>query len=119
LPPWGFPIAVGAMAVTGLMNPIINGPLMALFQSVIAPEMQGRVFSLMASLATAMSPLGLAVAGPVADLMGIQFWYILGGMGLFLMGVVGFLIPAVVRLEDQAGAARVPAVASAGSPPPT
>lgn len=119
LPPSGLLVAVGAMAAVGLMQPIVNGPLMALFQSVIAPEMQGRVFSLIASLATAMSPLGLAIAGPVADLMGIQFWYILGGMGLLLMGAVGFLIPAVVRLEDQAGAARVPAASPAGSSPPT
>jgi len=113
LPPSGLLVAVGAMAVVGLMQPIVNGPLMALFQSVVAPEMQGRVFSLIASLAAAMSPLGLAIAGPVADLFGIQFWYILGGMGLFAMGVTGFLVPAVARLEDHA-TAHVPAATQSG-----
>lgn len=101
LPPGGVLLAVGAMALVGLMNPIVNGPLMALFQSVVAPEMQGRVFSLIASLAGAMSPLGLAVAGPVADRMGVQFWYILGGTALCAIGAAGFLIPAVVGLEDR------------------
>jgi len=113
LPPSGLLVAVGAMAVVGVMQPLVNGPLMALFQSVVTPEMQGRVFSLIASLATAMSPLGLAIAGPVADLFGIQFWYILGGMGLFAMGVTGFLVPAVARLEDHA-AAHVPAATELG-----
>jgi DHA3 family macrolide efflux protein-like MFS transporter len=115
LPPSGLFVAVGAMAVVGVMQPIVNGPLMALFQSVVPPEMQGRVFSLMSSLAGAMSPLGLAIAGPVADLLRIQFWYILGGIGLITMGVTGFLIPVVARLEDHA-AARVPP--TTGSPPP-
>jgi DHA3 family macrolide efflux protein-like MFS transporter len=115
LPPWGLLVAVGAMAVAGAMQPMVNGPLMALFQSAVAPEMQGRVFSLISSLAAAMSPLGLAIAGPVADRMGIQLWYILGGIGLIAMGVAGFLVPAVARLEDHA-AARAPA--ATGSPPP-
>jgi len=113
LPPSGLLIAVGAMGAIGVMQPMVNGPLMALFQSVVAPEMQGRVFSLIASLATAMSPLGLAIAGPVADLVGIQFWYILGGLGLFAMGVTGFVVPTVARLEDHAApSAAVPSGAS-------
>ncbi len=100
LPPSGVFIAVGAMVAVGVMQPIVNGPLMALLQSMVVPEMQGRVFSLISSFATAMSPLGLAIAGPVADLLGIQFWYVLGGLALLGMGAMGFLIPDVVRIED-------------------
>jgi len=92
--------AVGAMALAGIMNPITNGPLMAILQAAVAPEMQGRVFSILETLASGASPLGLAIAGPVADLFGIQIWFILGGMSLLLMGAVGFFIPPLVRIEE-------------------
>ncbi len=36
--------------------------------------MQGRVFTLVGSLASAMAPLGLIVAGPVADAIGCDRW---------------------------------------------
>jgi len=34
------------MFVAGYMNPITNGPVHAVLQAVVAPEMQGRVFTL-------------------------------------------------------------------------
>jgi len=100
VPGWLFWGAVGAMAFIGIMNPITNGPLTAVLQAAVTPEMQGRVFSLVSTLSAGASPLGLALAGPVADLFGIQIWFILGGMSLLLMGVVGFFIPALVRIEE-------------------
>jgi len=100
IPAWLFLGAVGAHVFIGIMGPILNGPLVAIIQAAVAPEMQGRVFSIIETLATGASPLGLAIAGPVADLFGIQIWFILGGMSLLLMGVVGFFIPALVRIEE-------------------
>ncbi len=88
------------MALIGIMNPITNGPLMAILQAAVTPEMQGRVFSILETLASGASPLGLAIAGPVADLFGIQIWFILGGISLLLMGAAGFFIPALVRIEE-------------------
>ncbi|HRS14597.1 MAG TPA: MFS transporter, partial [Candidatus Bipolaricaulis sp.] len=67
----------------------------------VEPGMQGRVFSLLGSLSAGMMPLGLAVAGPVADLLGIQFWYVIGGAAMLTLGVVGFLLPPVRNLEDH------------------
>ena len=98
-PPW-FYGAILAMGVFGFANPITNGPLTAILQTAVAPEMQGRVFSLIGSLSAGASPIGLALAGPMADLFGIQIWFILGGMSLLLMGAVGFFIPPLVRIEE-------------------
>lgn len=100
VPEGGLYWALGAMALLGVLNPIANGPLVAIFQSTVAPEMQGRVFSLLNTLATGASPLGLALAGPVADLLGIQAWYLAGGAALLLFGVGGFFIPALSRIEE-------------------
>jgi DHA3 family macrolide efflux protein-like MFS transporter len=98
-----FMVATGAMFVVGFMMPIVNGPIMAVIQLSVAPEMQGRVFTLLGSAAGAMSPVGLAIGGPIADRVGVQTWYIAGGIVCFLMGVIGFFIPAIARIEMGGG----------------
>jgi MFS transporter, DHA3 family, macrolide efflux protein len=114
-------VAILGIAVMGMMNPITNGPLFALLQSKVRPDMQGRVFTLVSSLSAAMSPLGLIVAAPVADKLGIQVWYLLAGIFCVLMGFLVAVIRPVVQLEDvmgreiestlQEGPVIVPAVA--------
>jgi len=101
LPGSGLWIAIGALFIVGLMNPLTNGPLQALLQSTVSPEMQGRVFTLLGSLVTAMSPLSLALAGPIADLLGIQFWYLLGGLTMVAAGSIAFFVPAIIRVEEE------------------
>ena len=96
-----FPLAVVGMVLGGLMNPIANGPLFAIVQSAVAPEMQGRVMTLISSAAALMSPLSLAIAGPLSDAIGIQVWFILAGTVSVIMGSVVFFIPAVVHMEDE------------------
>jgi DHA3 family macrolide efflux protein-like MFS transporter len=49
-----------------------NGPIMAALQSLVAKDMQGRVFSLMGSISSIMTPLGLALASPLTDAIGIS-----------------------------------------------
>jgi len=62
-----FWMALAGMVLMGLALPFANGPLSAIIQAVVAPEMQGRVMSLLISAATAMTPLSLAIIGPGAD----------------------------------------------------
>lgn len=96
-----FIMAVAAHLIIGLTIPMINGPLQAVVQVVVAPEIQGRVFSLMGSLAMAMTPLGLIVAGPLADVIGIRTWYLIAGTGTLIMGAAGFLVPAIMNVEQN------------------
>ena len=70
--------------------------------------MQARVFSLLGSLAGGMSPIGLILAGPISDRVGIQAWFLLGGMLCILMSVVGMLIPAVRNIETDREHAAIP-----------
>jgi DHA3 family macrolide efflux protein-like MFS transporter len=108
-----FWMALAAAFLAAVMVPLTNGPLMAILQVAVAPEMQGRVFTLIGSVATAISPLGLVLAGPVADLLGVQAWYIAGGVVCMGMGTLSLFIPSVMRMEDHrtvvlAEAAQVP-----------
>ena len=97
----GFLLALGAISVAGFMNPLINGPFMAILQATVKPEMQGRVFTLVSSLSSAMMPLSLAIAGPVADLIGVRQWYAIGGAIFALLGTVSFFVPVIVNIEKN------------------
>lgn len=101
LPSNFFTLALVASFLAAFMNPIVNGPIMAIIQATVAPEMQGRVFTLIGSLASAMAPLGLLIAGPVADALGVQSWYVIGGITCALVGVSGFFIPVVMNIEEN------------------
>jgi len=96
---------VGALFM-GAMISMTNGPIMAVLQSVVAPDMQGRVLSLVGSLATAMTPLSLLVAGPVADALGVRIWYLIGGLVCGVIGAISFFVPSIVRLEDVQAVAK-------------
>jgi DHA3 family macrolide efflux protein-like MFS transporter len=101
VPPTGMYIAVGAALIVGIMQPITNGPIFAVMQSTVDPDMQARVFSLLGSAASAMSPIGLLIAGPLSDKFGIQTWFLLGGMICLLMAFAGFFIPALKNIEAE------------------
>lgn len=100
LPPSAFAIAVATMLYMGIINPIVNGPLLAAVQAAVAPEMQGRVFTLINTMAGGMSPIGLIIAGPISDRLGVQTWFIIGGVVTGLMGLVSLFIPAIMHFED-------------------
>jgi len=95
-------LAVGGALLVGLMTPITMGPFFALIQSTVEPDMQARIFSLLSSVGTGIAPLGLLIAGPVADRVGIQAWFLLGGILCIFMAVTGLFIPAVMNMETRA-----------------
>jgi len=95
-------LAVAAFFLFSALNSMANGTFFAAMQAAIPPEMQGRVFTLLMSFSALMAPVGLAIAGPVSDIIGSMTWFILGGATLTLMGVLGFFIPAIMNLEKDA-----------------
>ena len=93
--------AVTGMALLGIMNAFTNGSFFATLQSVIPPEMQGRVFTVLMSVSTAATPIGLALAGPLANQFGVQVWYLLST--LICTGIVLWIIfhPEILQLEEK------------------
>jgi DHA3 family macrolide efflux protein-like MFS transporter len=65
--------------------------------------MQGRVFTLVGSLCNLATPLSMAIAGPVADAVGVRALYVVGAVAQILLGVVGFFVPAIMHVEDNNG----------------
>ena len=95
-----FYAALVGMSLSGFMMPIVNGPIYAVLQSQVDPEIQGRIFTLVSSLSTGMMPLSMLVAAPVAEWIGIRGWLALAAAGCFVIGVGGFFIPELIHLED-------------------
>jgi MFS transporter, DHA3 family, macrolide efflux protein len=93
--------ALAAMLVVGLIAPFANGPIQAILQATIAADYQGRVLTLVGSLAGATAPLGLLLAAPVAEMVGVGAWYVTGGLVCFSMGVAGFFLPSLMRIEES------------------
>jgi len=100
-PSGAYGIALAGMALVGIMNTFANGPFFAILQSIVPPEMQGRVFTVLMSVSMAMAPIGLALAGPLTDRFGVQLWYVLGALICGLMVVWIMLSPALLRLEEE------------------
>jgi DHA3 family macrolide efflux protein-like MFS transporter len=114
LPAGGFMIAVFMMGLFGLMNAITNGPLGALMQAKVPPEMQGRVFAVMNSLSTGTMPLGMLMAGPLAEALGTSAWFVIAGVTLLVTGVIAYVMKEVYTLDDQLpGGALEPAESAA------
>jgi MFS transporter, DHA3 family, macrolide efflux protein len=98
--------AVALTFVAGAALSLANGPLFAIMQATVAKDMQGRVFTLLGSISGAMMPLGLALAGPVADAIGVRSWYLAAGAVTVSMAAAGFFVPSLMRIEEHTGEAR-------------
>ena len=115
-----FFLAVAAMFLTGLAQPVANGSIMAALQASTPPELQGRLFSLLGSASGVMMPIGLAIAGPLSDIFCANTWFIVGGVAAISLGALAFLIPSIVHLEERGAeltAARVVSPPSSGEDP--
>ncbi|MCX7594876.1 MAG: MFS transporter [Fischerella sp.] len=105
---------------------IINGCDQAIWQSKVAPAVQGRVFAVRSMLALASLPLAYLIAGPLADQVfeplltptgllagsigkfigvgrgyGIALLFVVMGMLTILAIALGYLYPPLRRLEDE------------------
>ncbi len=78
-----------------------DAPFLAIMNSIVAKDMQGRVFTLINSLSGLMLPVGLAIAGPAADFMGIEWIYFICGGAFLIITLLGFLSKSLMELEKH------------------
>lgn len=101
-----FWLSIAGLAFSGMTNPIVNGPFGAVIQDVVAPDLQGRVFTVLGSLTGLAAPLGLAIGGPIADWLGVQVWFLIGGLICVVASMVMLLTPAVMDIESHGHAVQ-------------
>lgn len=100
-PPIFFWVALVGMGITGIANPIINGPFMAIIQSRVKKDMQGRVFSLVTSFCGAMMPLSMIVSAPFVEYFGPRSWYFASAVITLLVTIVGLFNRDIMHIENQ------------------
>lgn len=99
-------LAIGLMGITALISgalpynlfwifivlcffmggsvPFMQVPFMAYIQETIAPDKMGKVFSLIMMAVTSMTPLGLLIAAPISEIIGINWWFLFSGIALIV-----------------------------------
>lgn len=99
LPP--LPMILVLCAIVGF----VYGPIAPIYNYVMqtrAPQhLRGRVVGVMGSLAYAAGPLGLILAGPLADAAGLHATFLALALPMLLLGVVAVFLPALRELDRE------------------
>jgi MFS transporter, DHA3 family, macrolide efflux protein len=85
----------------GVSNAFVNAPIGAIVQSKVPQDMQGRVFSVLGSICTAMIPVGLAIAGPIGDAIELRWIYIFSGIIPLVITLAFFYFGKLMDIENQ------------------
>jgi MFS family permease len=97
LPP--LPVILVLSAVVGF----VYGPIAPIYNYVMqtrAPaHLRGRVVGVMGSLAYAAGPLGLIVAGPLADSAGLTTTFLALSLPMVLLGLGALFLPSLRELD--------------------
>ncbi|GAA2531227.1 MFS transporter [Mycolicibacterium diernhoferi] len=97
LPP--LPVILSLSVVVGL----VYGPIQPIYNYVMqtnAPQhLRGRVVGVMGSLAYAAGPLGLLLAGPLADSAGLQTTFLALAVPMLVLGITAIGLPSLRDLD--------------------
>lgn len=123
---WGFTLSCFALALAALPSRSMfwlgvlfwtaggvawvtgNAPFMALLQSTVPNQLQGRVLSLLSTLTGLASPVGLALATPLGEAIGTRWLFVVLGLAGGLVMLLGFLSPAIQQMEARVAASVRP-----------
>ena len=96
-----FWLGLVVMFLRTAMIPLIRGSVMAIFQTYVPPELQGRVFTLLMASVSIMAPFGLALGGPIANAYGVNTIFIFTGIGCLGVAAIWALNPSILNMEAQ------------------
>ncbi|WP_083661402.1 MFS transporter [Actinophytocola xanthii] len=105
----------GFMFTIGLLVPLFSTPFTTLIQETVEPEKHGRVFSYVAVVMALGNPIGMAVFGPLADVISVESLLIAtGAVGVAVM-TIAIMLPSG---RAAVAAARAPSPGSNGEGTP-
>ncbi|MBS0510483.1 MAG: MFS transporter [Proteobacteria bacterium] len=93
-----FGVAVAWWVMSGISFAFGNAPLTALLQTTIPNQLQGRVLALMTTIMALASPVGLALAAPLGEWVGVRGVFLVAGSLGALASLAGFLSPSLLAL---------------------
>jgi len=75
---------------------------MTLLQETVEPERQGRVFGFVGIVIAVAMPLGMAILGPLADVVSVELLLIVTGAMTVVIAIGAVLVPAGRRAIQAA-----------------
>jgi DHA3 family macrolide efflux protein-like MFS transporter len=91
--------------VIGIVVPAFSTSAMTLLQETVEPERQGRVFGFVGIVMSVAMPLGMAVLGPLADVVSVEILLIASGAATVIIALIAITVPAGKRAIVAAHAA--------------
>jgi DHA3 family macrolide efflux protein-like MFS transporter len=85
----GFAIVSFFMGFAGTFFSI---PYMAYMQKSVEADKLGKVMSLMMSIMSLATPIGLAISGPASEKMGVNTWFVISGIVMMLSGILCYFM---------------------------
>ena len=82
------------MFIVGLGVPFFSTPAMTLLQEKVEPERQGRVFGFVGIVMAVSMPIGMAVFGPLADVVSVELLLVVAGVLTFIVTAIAILLPS-------------------------
>ena len=116
--------------VIGVAVPSFYTSAMTMLQETVEPERQGRVFGFVGIVIALAMPVGMAVLGPLADVIPIETLFIICGIAMVVAASAAVLLPAGKRaiaaahagvgqsLDDQNAVVETDATSASSSQTP-
>lgn len=86
--------------ISGATFSIGNVPMTTIIQTQVPNEMQGRVLSLMNTVMGLAGPIGLLIAGPLGEMIGVRGVFMVGGVLSALVCALALLSPSLRQIEE-------------------
>jgi len=83
----------------GLLVPLFTGSFTVLLQTQFASRYLGRIFALFGSVSQIPAIIGLLLTGFIADSIGVEKIFLIGGGVISMIGILMLWIPSVRNLE--------------------
>ena len=96
-----FWIYLGVMVFCGCTMPLFNTPSMTIIQSKIPADVMGRVFSIMTMINGIAMPLGIAIFGPLGDIIKIEFLLVVTGVLLLIGGFLLYQRKEIMQIGEE------------------
>lgn len=80
--------------IVGLTVPPFSTSSFTLLQETVEPERQGRVFGFVGIVISVSMPMGMAILGPLADIIEVEFLLIATGIATVIVAVLAVALPA-------------------------
>ena len=85
-----FILYLGLMAFYGVALTMVQTAITTMLQEKTDTSMQGRVFGLLGTMYAGFLPIGMAVFGPLADIVPLQWIMVGSGIALILIAVITY-----------------------------